>query len=445
MAPVDRLNEVSYKQLQDLCNSYNDAFERNKMNCRNKKSTLRGALKRARTWAENNEEKEKQETVPTKQTHVSAKVFQRFKGDLCGETAPNAQVPRVSKAYVKSFHVLKAIGRGVYGAVQKVKKGNQTYALKTFHTDQSPALRKDRRLLPTLSKSKQALENEMALLSNLHHPNIVRYCQAFYSEAGVGHILMDFIAGPTLLDAARSHTVRQRQANFVSYATQLFSALVYLHENGVAHLDVKPENIVIAYGGIENRPVLVDFSMSCTQKMIGTQGPDPKSACVNSFIPTMTIYPYYNLGLNFEAIVAALKHLEATGRLVDELEEYGNITAMDIDPNKFAKKLFITSRSENISATQQDFQSSDVFGMTRSLIDYALGQPLGTYPGWSDDKFFILWFLVSIWDLGIFEKAFEKERDRISTALEDVSIDTSILKGMESYTSKEMLDFMENP
>jgi serine/threonine protein kinase len=374
------LDKASYKHLQGLCKKYNEAFEYNRMNCRNKKTTLRGVLKRARTWQEKREESDV----------WSTKAFQNFKGDLCGEKAPHGQVPHVSKKYVNSFVPMHDLGKGVYGNVKKVRKGNQIYALKTFHTDDSPALRKDGMYQATLSKTKKALEKEMTILANLHHPSIVRYCQAFYSEPGVGHILMDFVRGPTLLQAIERHTKEQRLFNFKSYTKQLLSALVYLHENGVAHLDVKPDNIVIDYYGVENRPVLVDFGMSCTQKMVGTEGPEPENACVHSFLPLTSIHPYYDINLNFEAIISKMKYLQLNERLENR---FSISTFVTIKPLEMAKKiLYNYDRQKAIPAVLQDFQRSDVFGMTRSLLEYLLGQTLGTYPYWSDERFFFVCF-----------------------------------------------------
>lgn len=48
--------------------------------------------------------------------------------------------------------------------------------------------------------------------------------------------------------------------------TQILEALIYIHEQSVVHLDIKPENILVTKTGSEQKITLIDFNLS--QKLI---------------------------------------------------------------------------------------------------------------------------------------------------------------------------------
>ena len=70
-------------------------------------------------------------------------------------------------------------------------------------------------------------------------------------------VLEEFISGMTVADVMKSGTYRYRGAKRV--LVSVCNALDILHQNGIVHRDVKPENIIISDDG---RVVLIDLNIS---------------------------------------------------------------------------------------------------------------------------------------------------------------------------------------
>ncbi len=126
-------------------------------------------------------------------------------------------------------------------------------------------------------KLNNALRFEVALLSQLNHPGVVRVMpvtlagerQIFMARAlnlpdQPWYFIMEYLPGGTLSGILkRRDVVRFDVACGVTYA--LLDTLAYLHQKEVVHLDIKPENILLKFlPEKENRisPVLIDFGVS---------------------------------------------------------------------------------------------------------------------------------------------------------------------------------------
>ena len=99
----------------------------------------------------------------------------------------------------------------------------------------------------------EALRKEFLVAYPLSHPNIVRY--TFFEN---NSLYQEFIDGQTLRDMLDSDDERLHDPGFVvSVALQLFNALDYIHAQGLLHLDLKPENLMITRIG--NNLKIIDF------------------------------------------------------------------------------------------------------------------------------------------------------------------------------------------
>lgn len=103
----------------------------------------------------------------------------------------------------------------------------------------------------------EALRREIALMQDLHHPNIVRY---FGSEAKDGflNIFLEYQAGGSIATLlTKFHHLSERIIR--SFTKQTLQGLEYLHSQGIAHRDIKGANLLVGlYGGIK----LADFGAS---------------------------------------------------------------------------------------------------------------------------------------------------------------------------------------
>jgi serine/threonine protein kinase len=99
-----------------------------------------------------------------------------------------------------------------------------------------------------------ALDAEARLLSRLAHPLLVRSLGA---EPGGErpHLVLELVEGPRLSTMIRRYGLILEQA--LPLALNLCSVLHYLAGEGVAHLDVKPRNVIMA-----GSPRLIDLSVA---------------------------------------------------------------------------------------------------------------------------------------------------------------------------------------
>lgn len=98
---------------------------------------------------------------------------------------------------------------------------------------------------------REALRKEFEIGFRLEHPNIVRYV-SFHDD----EILMEYVDGEDLLAFLKNHpTYFEDAEHFDKFVGQLLSALQYLHDNQVLHLDLKPENIMLTRIGCDVKVV----------------------------------------------------------------------------------------------------------------------------------------------------------------------------------------------
>lgn len=94
-------------------------------------------------------------------------------------------------------------------------------------------------------------------LSSLSHPNIVKVLEVFTAN-NTCYYSMEYISGGSLHDyIQKKNGLPEHEA--LKYIRQLGSALHYMHEHMMLHLDVKPSNIMLASDG---KLTLIDYGLS---------------------------------------------------------------------------------------------------------------------------------------------------------------------------------------
>ncbi|UXI16257.1 AF-9-like protein [Sarcoptes scabiei] len=134
---------------------------------------------------------------------------------------------------VDGYKLNQLIGKGSYGQVFRAEKLGSTdsYAIKCIP-------------LKSLSKnSRNNIISEIAILKNLKHDFIVQMLDFQWDKAFV-YLVFEFCAGGELASIIRLR--RSFPEEIVQhFLQQLASAMKYLRENNVVHLDLKPQNILI--------------------------------------------------------------------------------------------------------------------------------------------------------------------------------------------------------
>lgn len=113
---------------------------------------------------------------------------------------------------------------------------------------------------------REALRKEFEIGFRLEHPNIVRYV-SFHDD----EILMEYVDGEDLLAFLKNHpTYFEDAEHFDKFVGQLLSALQYLHDNQVLHLDLKPENIMLTRIGCDVK--VVDLGCCYSDTFVDSTG-----------------------------------------------------------------------------------------------------------------------------------------------------------------------------
>jgi len=97
--------------------------------------------------------------------------------------------------------------------------------------------------------------NEARLLAGFDHPSLVKVHQ-FWEAHGTAYMVMQYYQGRTLHSERRAMHGPPCEEWLRGITEPLLSALDVLHNQGVFHRDISPDNIIVLPGG---RPVLLDF------------------------------------------------------------------------------------------------------------------------------------------------------------------------------------------
>ncbi|XP_020210135.1 CBL-interacting serine/threonine-protein kinase 11-like [Cajanus cajan] len=110
------------------------------------------------------------------------------------------------------------------------------------------------------------VKREIAIMSRLHHPNIVRLHEVLATKSKI-YFIMDFVRGGELF--AKISKGRFSEDLSRRYFHQLISAVGYCHSRGGFHRDLKPENLLLD----ENGDLRVsDFGLSAVRDQIRPDG-----------------------------------------------------------------------------------------------------------------------------------------------------------------------------
>ncbi|AKG22362.1 serine/threonine protein kinase [Calothrix sp. 336/3] len=145
------------------------------------------------------------------------------------------------------------IGRGGFGITFKATHHflKQVVVIKT--------LNEKLRQHPDFPKFERQFQDEARRLATCIHPNIVRISD-FFLEDKLPYMVMEYIPGETLGESYVLPSVPLPEVTAIHYIRQIAAALQVVHQNGLLHRDVKPDNIILRQGTQE--VVLIDFGIA---------------------------------------------------------------------------------------------------------------------------------------------------------------------------------------
>ena len=148
---------------------------------------------------------------------------------------------------IKDVTLLKFLGKGSYGTVYlSTKDGKPGY----FATKQIERSMADK---PSFYKY---FENELRLLKDLHHPNIV-HLEDVKKDHNYYYIVMEYVNGGSLTDCLKKYKIKYGKAfpeEIVQYLMrQIVDAIKYIHQRNIIHRDLKLDNIMVNFDNANDK------------------------------------------------------------------------------------------------------------------------------------------------------------------------------------------------
>jgi tetratricopeptide (TPR) repeat protein len=150
------------------------------------------------------------------------------------------------------FLIQKKLGIGGFGItyLAEDRQKQQRVVIKTLNANRQDA--------PDFRQVQEKFVNEALKLSQFRHLHIVRV-QELIQEGDLWGIVMEYIDGVELSDCVLERG-KLEEAEALDYIDKIAQALDYVHQQGVLHRDVKPNNIMLRQ--IDRYPILIDFGLA---------------------------------------------------------------------------------------------------------------------------------------------------------------------------------------
>lgn len=151
------------------------------------------------------------------------------------------------ESMLEGYEILEELPRGaqavVYKAIQKATK--RTVAVKVLSQG-----------LHASPRARYRFEREVELAASLQHPNIVTIHDSGIAR-GQYYFAMEYVEGRPLDEYVRAENLPVRET--MEIFNKVCSAVMYAHQLGVMHRDLKPGNILVDANG---EPRILDFGLA---------------------------------------------------------------------------------------------------------------------------------------------------------------------------------------
>jgi serine/threonine protein kinase len=197
-----------------------------------------------------------------------------------------------------TYRIEKVLGRGGFGV---------TYLATDLSLDRRVAIKE---FMPKDYCSRSTTSHEMSIFTEDSKELVARLKAKFLKEArniakfdndgiikihaafeenNTAYYVMDFIEGSSLSEIVKREGPLSRE-RAVRYITQVATALNYIHDKKMNHLDVKPANIMVRRA--DDKPILIDFGLSKQYDVDGNQTSTTPTGISHGYAPM----EQYNLG-----------------------------------------------------------------------------------------------------------------------------------------------------
>ncbi|XP_017277856.1 myosin light chain kinase 2, skeletal/cardiac muscle [Kryptolebias marmoratus] len=109
-------------------------------------------------------------------------------------------------------------------------------------------------------KEKDVVKNEIQVMNNLDHANLIQLYAAYESRNDI-ILVLEYVGGGELFDRIIDENYTLMELDAVVFMRQICEGLQYMHKMSVLHLDLKPENI-LCVSRVTNKIKIIDFGLA---------------------------------------------------------------------------------------------------------------------------------------------------------------------------------------
>ena len=197
--------------------------------------------------------------LPAMADAVRAAALSFWQDEMIAELAPGDRVGARDNEGAR-FLILASLGAGGFGTVQRAID---------LATGAEVAIKKLKRRADatpeTIRLAMNTVRNEVQAAARHSSRFVARTRYLHIDEDGEITLVQDFIDGPTLRTALGDGSLTLGRRLVV--AATVSRAVAKLHAGGIAHRDLKPDNIILRHG---RQPVLIDLGLARLKGMVDT-------------------------------------------------------------------------------------------------------------------------------------------------------------------------------
>ncbi|KAG8225888.1 hypothetical protein J437_LFUL006819, partial [Ladona fulva] len=153
----------------------------------------------------------------------------------------------------KFYDIFEEIGNGQFAVVKRCveKSSGHEYAAKFI---KKRRVASSRRGVPLVD-----IQREVEILSEMDHANIVSLYEVYDNRQHV-ILILELVSGGELFDfISVKEKLSEEEAS--SFIKQILEGLNHMHQKSIAHLDLKPENVMLLKSD-SHHIKLIDFGLS---------------------------------------------------------------------------------------------------------------------------------------------------------------------------------------
>ncbi|XP_029686862.1 myosin light chain kinase 2, skeletal/cardiac muscle isoform X3 [Takifugu rubripes] len=113
-------------------------------------------------------------------------------------------------------------------------------------------------------KEKEVVKNEIQVMNNLDHANLIQLYAAYESRNDI-ILVLEYVGGGELFDRIIDENYTLMELDAVMFIRQICEGLQHMHKMYVLHLDLKPENI-LCVSRLTNKIKIIDFGLARVYK-----------------------------------------------------------------------------------------------------------------------------------------------------------------------------------